>query len=53
MPTYNNDCSLSRTIDSVINQTMEKTNYELIIVDDHSTNSNTLNIIKSYTKKIQ
>ncbi|WP_326030506.1 glycosyltransferase family 2 protein [Staphylococcus xylosus] len=51
MPTYNNDCSLSRTIDSVINQTMEKTNYELIIVDDHSTNSNTLNIIKSYTKK--
>ncbi|RIM86933.1 glycosyltransferase family 2 protein, partial [Staphylococcus shinii] len=49
--TYNNDCSLFRTIDSVINQTMEKANYELIIVDDHSNNSNTLKIIKSYAKK--
>jgi glycosyltransferase involved in cell wall biosynthesis len=47
MPTYNNEACIRRSIESVINQTMNKQDYELIIVDDCSTD-NTLNIAKEY-----
>lgn len=47
MPTFNNGEKLHRTISSVLNQTMKSTDYELIIIDDHSNdNGETLNVIK-------
>ncbi|MFD0767741.1 glycosyltransferase family 2 protein [Bacillus sp. CGMCC 1.60114] len=45
IPTYNRSSLIKRTIDSVLNQTY--TNFELIIVDDASTD-NTEEIIKEY-----
>ena len=49
MPTFNNGEKLHRTISSVLNQTMKSTDYELIIIDDHSNdNGETLNVIKIY-----
>ncbi|HIH0564651.1 TPA: glycosyltransferase family 2 protein [Staphylococcus aureus] len=49
MPTFNNGEKLHRTISSVLNQTMKSTDYELIIIDDHSNdNGETLNVIKKY-----
>ncbi len=54
MPTYNNGVSLKRTIDSVLNQSMNKSDFELIIVDDHSNDDGeTLNIIKEYKEHIR
>ncbi|WP_436871430.1 glycosyltransferase family 2 protein [Staphylococcus pseudoxylosus] len=54
MPTYNNGTKLKRTIDSVLNQTMNNKEYELIIVDDHSNdNGETMKIIKEYKNSIR
>jgi glycosyltransferase involved in cell wall biosynthesis len=50
MPTYNNEACIRRSIESVINQTMNKQDYELIIVDDCSTD-NTLNIAQEYARQ--
>lgn len=46
IPLYNKNTSISRAIDSVLNQTVD--NFELIIVDDGSTD-NSVNIVRKYT----
>jgi hypothetical protein len=46
MPTYNREGIIGRAIDSVLNQTFE--NYELIIVDDGSTDDTKSLIIMNY-----
>lgn len=51
MPTYNNGTALSRSIDSVMNQTMDKTQFELLIIDDHSNDDETIRVIKSYQQR--
>lgn len=48
MPTYNDCDSICHTFDSIINQT--HTNWELIIIDDGSTD-NTTKVVESYIKK--
>ena len=48
IPNFNTDKYLAETIESVIIQ--DYTNWELLIVDDHSTD-NSISIIKSYTEK--
>lgn len=54
MPTYNNGIKLKRTIDSVLNQTMNKSDFELIIVDDHSNDKGeTVKVIKEYKDSIR
>ncbi len=45
IPVYNREDTISRAIDSVINQTID--NFEIVVVDDGSTD-NTLEIIRSY-----
>jgi glycosyltransferase involved in cell wall biosynthesis len=48
LPTYNGEKTISRTIDSILSQTI--TNFKLIISDDGSTDS-TLKICREYEKK--
>lgn len=48
VPLYNSEKYLSETIESVINQSYQ--NWELIIVDDHSTD-NSYNLAENFTKK--
>jgi len=50
IPTYNAEKTISKTINSVINQTLGFNNIELIIVDDNS-NDGTVNILKKYSKQ--
>ncbi|UTI85259.1 glycosyltransferase [Mammaliicoccus sciuri] len=44
---YNNEDKIERAIDSILNQSLDKKYYEIIIVDDHSTD-NTQNLIQNY-----
>jgi len=48
IPSYNSELYISETLDSVLSQTY--TNWECIIVDDHSTD-NSVKIINSYCQK--
>ena len=48
MPVFNAELFLKKSIDSILNQTID--NFEFIIINDGSTD-NTLNIIKSYNDK--
>ena len=50
MPIYNSETYLSKTIDSIISQSIGFNNIELILVDDKSTD-NTRNIIQDYASK--
>ena len=51
IPTYKSEKYIKKCIDSVLEQTYQ--NYEIIIIDNHSTDA-TINIIKSYkTNKIK
>ena len=47
-PSFNSECFISETIESIINQTY--TNWELLITDD-SSSDNGVDIINSYVKK--
>lgn len=49
MPTYNNTRHLAESIESVLGQTYS--NIELLITDDHSTNSDVISIIKAYANR--
>lgn len=50
MPVYNGEKDIGKSVDSIINQTLNFNNIELIIVDDKSTD-NSLKIIKDYMNK--
>ena len=49
-PIFNSEKYISRTIDSIINQTIGFQNLELILVDDKSTD-NTKYVIENYAQK--
>lgn len=49
MPTYNSVGHLAESIESVLGQTYS--NLELLITDDHSSNPETLSILKAYAKR--
>ena len=51
MPTYNNGSKLEHTIHSVLQQTMDKSDFEFIIIDDHSNDNKTVEIIRHYLVK--
>ena len=50
LPTYNMEKYLERCLDSVINQDIKKTDYEIIIINDESTD-NSLQIAQKYALK--
>ena len=50
IPTKNRDDYLKRCIDSIIAKT-DKTNYEILIMDNGSDEINTLNLFKKYSKQ--
>lgn len=49
IPYYNADQWISRCLDSLIDQDIDKKEYEIIVVDDGSTND--ISILKSYAEK--
>lgn len=51
IPVYNGEKYIKKAIDSVLNQTIPKGMYEVIVVDDGSTDS-TADILNSFGKKI-
>ncbi len=50
IPVYNSEDLISECLDSLVNQTMPKEDYEIICVDDKSTDSS-LDILNHYKKK--
>jgi len=50
VPAYNEEDTISKTIDSLLNQTYPKDKLEIIIVDNNS-NDKTYNVAKKYEKK--
>jgi len=50
IPVYNGKETISKTLDSLLNQTYPKNKYEIIIVDDESTDG-TPELVKKYVKK--
>ena len=48
VPCYNAEKYISKTLDSLVNQTLD--NFEVIVINDGSTD-NSLNIINSYKEK--
>lgn len=50
IPVYNSEDLISECLDSLVNQTMPKEDYEIICVDDKSTDSS-LDILNRYKKK--
>lgn len=49
MPTYNGDGLLRKSIEAILSQTY--THLELLVTDDHSTNPETLSILRQYARK--
>ncbi|MGO2547355.1 glycosyltransferase family 2 protein [Mammaliicoccus vitulinus] len=47
---YNNEDKIERAIDSILNQSLDSRNYEIIVVDDCSTD-NTQNLVNKYNSK--
>ena len=52
VPVYNREGLVSRCIRSLLNQTINKKEFEIIVIDDCSTD-NTFNVLKSFGKKIK
>jgi glycosyltransferase involved in cell wall biosynthesis len=48
IPTFNGDCSISETLDSIVSQ--DCTDIEVLVMDNASTD-NTLKIVKQYEEK--
>lgn len=51
IPNYNEEKYISRCLESIFNQTISKQNYEVIVIDDGSTDSS-VEIIKNYNVKL-
>lgn len=47
--TYNNETSIQSTLDSIIHQTLDNSHYEIIVVDDCSTDE-TWSILQKYKR---
>ena len=52
VPVYNRDNYIARCIRSLVNQSISKSNYEIIVVDDNSSD-NTAKVLMSFGKKIK
>ncbi|AOY05118.1 glycosyltransferase family 2 protein [Bacillus subtilis] len=52
IPVYNSEDLISECLDSLVNQTMPKEDYEIICVDDKSTDSS-LDILKQYKQRYE
>ncbi len=52
IPVYNGQGTVQKAIDSVLNQKFPKKDFEVIVINDGSTD-NTLEILKSYGQKIR
>lgn len=54
IPTYNSPADLlNRSIESVLNQSIGIENIEIIVIDDQSTNEDTISTLKKWERKIQ
>ncbi len=51
IPVYNSEDLISECLDSLVNQTMPKEDYEIICVDDKSTDSS-LDILNHYKRNM-
>ena len=51
IPNYNKGQFIGECLDSIINQTLNKENYEIIVIDDKS-DDNSLEVIKNYDVKL-
>ena len=51
IPNYNEEKYIKRCLESIFNQTINKSNYEVIVIDDGSTD-NSIEIIKQYNVKL-
>lgn len=51
IPNYNEEKYIKRCLESIFNQTINKANYEVIVIDDGSTD-NSIEIIKQYDAKL-
>lgn len=51
IPNYNEEKYIRRCLESIFNQTINKLNYEVIVIDDGSTDSS-MDIIKEYNVKL-
>lgn len=51
IPSYNSEQYINELLDSLVAQTFDKENFEVILVDDCSTD-NTVNIVKKYQSKL-
>ena len=51
IPNYNKEKYVKECLDSIFNQTLSKDMYEVIVIDDGSTD-NSLDIIKNYDVKL-
>ena len=50
VPVFNRDNYIARCIRSLVNQSISKSNYEIIVVDDNSSD-NTAKVLMSFGKK--
>ena len=50
IPAFNVERYIGRCLDSAINQTLDSSQYEIIIINDHS-KDHTLNVVKKYYNK--
>ena len=51
VPTYNSEAYIKELMNSLVKQTLNKQDFEVIVVDDCSTD-NTLKLVESYKKKL-
>ncbi|MDD2627489.1 MAG: glycosyltransferase family 2 protein [Clostridia bacterium] len=51
IPNYNKEKYIKKCLDSIVTQTLDKSKYEIILIDDGSTD-NSLDIIKEYDVKL-
>ena len=52
VPVFNSERYISNAIKSVLRQKLEKKNYEIILINDHSSDQS-LNIIRNFKKNLK